>query len=203
VWTGIVGDCLVGPHVLLHRPTGNHYRDFLLHDLPELLEDVPLELRARIWYMHDGASAHFSCAVRDVSNITYHDPWIGRGGPTAGLHAHRIWILWMFTCGDTLNPLCMQLLLTTKRHFAIALRMPVKLSATCPGSLNGCGGPRWDVSMRALNPMEDILSTYYVNKCTLLAITHTLNVSGHMVKWTYFLVLVCGTRVQNLFVSFS
>jgi hypothetical protein len=40
---GIVGDCLVGPHVLPHRFTGNHYRDFLSHDLPKLLEAVPLE----------------------------------------------------------------------------------------------------------------------------------------------------------------
>jgi hypothetical protein len=39
--------------------------------------------------------------------------------------------------------------------------------------------------MRALNLMEDILSTYY--KCTLLAITHKLNASGHMLIWTFFL----------------
>jgi hypothetical protein len=36
-----------------------------------------------MWYMHDGAPAHFSLAVRDVLNNTYHDRWIGRGGPTA------------------------------------------------------------------------------------------------------------------------
>jgi hypothetical protein len=64
-----VGDCSVGPHVLPHRLTGNHYRDFLVHDLPKLLEDVPLAVRARMWYMHDGAPAHFSRAVRDVLNI--------------------------------------------------------------------------------------------------------------------------------------
>jgi hypothetical protein len=64
-----VGDGLVGPHVLPHRLTGNHYRDFHLHDLPKLLEDVPLAVRARMWYMHDGAPAHFSRAMRDVLNI--------------------------------------------------------------------------------------------------------------------------------------
>jgi hypothetical protein len=32
--------------------------------------------------------------------------------------------------------------------------------------------------------MEDILSTYY--NCTLSAITHKLNVSGHMLIWTFF-----------------
>jgi hypothetical protein len=42
VWAGIFGDCLVVPHVLSHRFTGNHYRDFLLHDQPKLLENVPL-----------------------------------------------------------------------------------------------------------------------------------------------------------------
>jgi hypothetical protein len=64
-----VGNCLVGLHVLPHRLTGNHYRDFLLYDLPKLLEDVPPAVRAQMWYMHDGAPAHFSRAVRDVLNI--------------------------------------------------------------------------------------------------------------------------------------
>jgi hypothetical protein len=83
VWVGIVGDYSIGPHILAHRFTGNHYRDFLLHDLPKLLEDVPLAARARMWYLHDGAPAHFSRAVRDVLSNTYHDRWIGWGGPTA------------------------------------------------------------------------------------------------------------------------
>jgi hypothetical protein len=33
--------------------------------------------------MRDGAPAHFSCAVWDVLSKTYHDWWIGTGGPTA------------------------------------------------------------------------------------------------------------------------
>jgi hypothetical protein len=67
-------------------------------------------------------------------------------------------------------------------------------------SLNECGVPWWDVSRRALNLMEDILDTYY--KCTFSAITHKLNVSGHMLMWTFFLVLVCGTRAQSLSTPF-
>jgi hypothetical protein len=35
-------DCLVGLHVLQHWLTGNRYQNFFLHDLPKLLEDVPL-----------------------------------------------------------------------------------------------------------------------------------------------------------------
>jgi hypothetical protein len=90
VWAGIVHDCLIGPHVLPYQLTGSHYLDFLLHDLPKLLEDVPLAVKARMWYIHDGAPAHFSHAMQDVLNNTYHDRWIGGGGPTAGLHARQI-----------------------------------------------------------------------------------------------------------------
>jgi hypothetical protein len=45
-------------------------------------------------YTCGGAPAHFSCTVWDVLNNTYHDRWIGRGGPTASL-----------PCSPDLNPL--------------------------------------------------------------------------------------------------
>jgi hypothetical protein len=44
---------------------------------------VPLAVRERMRYMNDGALVYFSRAVRDVLYNTYHDRWIGRGGPTA------------------------------------------------------------------------------------------------------------------------
>jgi hypothetical protein len=50
------------------------------------LQDCTFQLVILVIYgerMHDGAVAHFSHAVRDVLNNTYHDQWIGRGGPTA------------------------------------------------------------------------------------------------------------------------
>jgi hypothetical protein len=50
-WTGIVGDCLAGPHILPHLFTGSHYRDFLFHNLPKLVEDIPLAVRARVCMM--------------------------------------------------------------------------------------------------------------------------------------------------------
>jgi hypothetical protein len=73
VWAGIVGDFSVGLQVLPHRLIDNHYRNFFLYHLPKLLEDVPLPVRARVWYMHNGAPAHSSRAVRDVLSNTYHD----------------------------------------------------------------------------------------------------------------------------------
>jgi hypothetical protein len=121
-------------------------------------KDVPLALRARMWYINGDDSEHSSRALRDVLNNKYHDRWIGTGGRT----------LWPpllpdlnpleFYLWGHLKPLCMQLLLTIKRHFIIALQMPAILSATTLASLNGCGGPWWDVSWRKLNLAEDIFS---------------------------------------------
>jgi hypothetical protein len=78
--------------------------------------------------------------------------------------------------------------------------MPVRLSATALiyKYLNGCGGQWWDVSGRALNLMEAILSTF-----TLSALTHKLNASGRTLTWRVFLVLVCGTPAQNLLAHFN
>jgi hypothetical protein len=36
-----------------------------------------------MWDMHDSAPAHFSRAVQDVLNNTYHDQWLDRGEPNA------------------------------------------------------------------------------------------------------------------------
>jgi hypothetical protein len=63
VWTAIIGNLLVDPHVFPQRLTGNSYRHFLENDLPVLLEDLPLAIRAHMWFMHDGAPPHFSITV--------------------------------------------------------------------------------------------------------------------------------------------
>jgi hypothetical protein len=61
---------LGGPHVLSHLLTDNHCREFFLHELPKLLEGVPLAVRERMWYMRVAAPARFSRAVRDVLSNT-------------------------------------------------------------------------------------------------------------------------------------
>jgi len=83
IWAGIVGDSLIGPFVLPPNLNGNAYFNFLHDNLTDLLEDVPLILRNRIWYQHDGAPAHFSQAVRGYLDETYPGRWIGRGGPVS------------------------------------------------------------------------------------------------------------------------
>jgi hypothetical protein len=43
--------------------------------LPQLLEDVPLDKRSRMYFQHDGAPPHSPREVRNPGR------WIGRGGP--------------------------------------------------------------------------------------------------------------------------
>lgn len=81
VWCGIVGDHVVGPVVLPPRLTGHIYLQFLQNTLPGLLEDIPLETRNAMWYLHDGAPAHVTRQVRDFLNLSYPGRWIGLNGP--------------------------------------------------------------------------------------------------------------------------
>jgi hypothetical protein len=130
VWPGIVGDCLLGSHVLPHKFPGNNYGDFLLHNLPKLLEGVPLAVSSRMCYM---PPAHFIHAARDVLSNTYRDRWIGRGGPTAwpprspGLNPVDFYL-----CRH-LNSLVHAIHADKKRHFTITLWMRVRLFATTLG----------------------------------------------------------------------
>jgi hypothetical protein len=171
--------------------SADHYRDFLSHDLPNLLEGVPVY----------GTCMMVLCAVRDVLSNTCRDECVGTGGPTARPPCSSdLNPLYLYLWGHT-KLLCMQLLLTTKRRFTIAVWMPVRLSATAPPSVNGCDGPWWNVPRRALNLMEDILSTYY--KSTLSDVTHKLNVSGHKLIWTILLVWIRETRVRRFSANFN
>jgi hypothetical protein len=95
------------------------------------------------------------------------------------------------------NPLCMQLLLTMKMHFTIAMWMPVKTIRNCTGIF---------VRMRrsTMRRVEAFIESHGGHfQRTLSAVTHKLNVSGRILIWAYFLVLVYGTRAQSLSATFS
>lgn len=83
VWGGIVGDCLIGPVFLEPRLNGQNYHRLLSHTLPPLFEDIPIGIRQRMWFLHDGAPAHFSLLARNWLSQpqNYGNHWIGRGGP--------------------------------------------------------------------------------------------------------------------------
>lgn len=82
VWAGIIGNNLIGPFFLDDRLNGARYLHFLQQYLNELLEDVPLHIRASMWFMHDGAPPHFDRLVRQHLTAVFGQQWIGRGGPS-------------------------------------------------------------------------------------------------------------------------
>jgi hypothetical protein len=47
-------DMLIGPAIVEDRMTGDSYLHFLQNDLPEYLEDVPLDTRRHVYLQHDG-----------------------------------------------------------------------------------------------------------------------------------------------------
>ena len=83
IWAGILGDKIIGPVVLPRRLGGQGYLEFLQTQLPALLEDVPLIVRRDMWYMQDGAPAHWAVIVRQHLNAYFGNRWIGREGPIA------------------------------------------------------------------------------------------------------------------------
>lgn len=79
VWAGIVDTFIVGPVILPQRLNGDSYLQHIQNTVPDLLDDVPLELRGNMWFMHDGAPPHFTVAVRNFLHQEYPNKWIGRG----------------------------------------------------------------------------------------------------------------------------
>ena len=83
VWAGIVGDHLIGPYLMPSLLTGPNYTLFLRNVLPDLLDNVPIATRRRMWFQQDGAPPHYSREAREFLNERFPNRWIGRGGPVA------------------------------------------------------------------------------------------------------------------------
>lgn len=83
VWCAIIGDTIIGPFFFDNIVNGRIFLNFLVEELPPLLEDLPLNLRQNMWMQLDGAPCHFSVIVRQHMNVIFPDRWIGRGGPVS------------------------------------------------------------------------------------------------------------------------
>lgn len=83
VWAGIVNGQLIGPFILQNRLSGAIYLEFLRETLPVLLEEVNLDVRRQMFFLHDGAPPHFALEVRQHLINVFAGRWIGRGGPIA------------------------------------------------------------------------------------------------------------------------
>jgi hypothetical protein len=51
--------------------------------MPDFLADMPLIICRELYFMHDGAPAHFSLVAHRCLNRMFPGQWIGRGGPIA------------------------------------------------------------------------------------------------------------------------
>lgn len=83
VWCGILGDHILGPYELPSNLNSDAYLNFLQNGLTNLLDDVPLNLRLNMYFMQDGAPAHFAVQVREHLNAYFPHRWIGRGSEFA------------------------------------------------------------------------------------------------------------------------
>lgn len=102
----MIWNFLLGPIFFPPRLDGPAYHNFLVYMLRPMIEDLPLALRQRMWFMHDGCPAHFSLLVRNLlSRRDYFGVrWIGQGGPVSWQQWNntRIWLLF-YTNGGTGN----------------------------------------------------------------------------------------------------
>ncbi|EEZ97620.1 hypothetical protein TcasGA2_TC012954 [Tribolium castaneum] len=81
--TRILNRQLIGPHILPHRLNAEQYLHFLRDVLFELLDDVNLETRQNLWFLHDGAPCHRAHVMRNWLNTNFPQRWIGTYGPVA------------------------------------------------------------------------------------------------------------------------
>ena len=83
VWCGLIDNCVIGPYFFEEKLTGKIYADFLMYELPLLVENVSERTLLRMWFQQDGAPPHYANISRNVANQLFGDKWIGRGGPIA------------------------------------------------------------------------------------------------------------------------
>ena len=89
VWARIVRNHLVGLYLLPNTLRGSNYLVFVRDVLPQLLENIPLNIRERIWLQDDGAHPHFDRRVRNNLHATFPNRWIGMSGWYRGHLDHR------------------------------------------------------------------------------------------------------------------
>ncbi|GFT84643.1 uncharacterized protein TNCV_4197041 [Trichonephila clavipes] len=71
VWAGIIHDHLIRPYLPPRCLDGGTYVIFLQELLAVLLKSVSANIKARMWFQHDGAPAHFSADVRSALDTAY------------------------------------------------------------------------------------------------------------------------------------
>lgn len=79
VWAATLGNSFIGYHIFPGNLNGNMYYNFLDNILHDILEDIPLQIRRNMFFMHDGATPHYTRICRRWLHEHFPDRWIGRG----------------------------------------------------------------------------------------------------------------------------
>lgn len=77
---GLINGKLLGPYFYDSTLNGRRYHDFLINEHPNMLDDLPLDIRANLIFQQDGASAHNANIVRNHLNEYFPNRWIGSYG---------------------------------------------------------------------------------------------------------------------------
>jgi hypothetical protein len=85
VGAGVINKYLIKPYFIEEHIGWDQYIYFLEATRSRFLEDVPLDICARMWFHHDGAPPHFTRQLCHLLDTNYSERWIGRGGPVSWL----------------------------------------------------------------------------------------------------------------------
>lgn len=81
VWCGIIGRRIVGPIIFNNNLTSERYLNLLQGEIEDLLDDIPLNLTANMYFQQDGAPAHNAHIITNYLNNRFGNRWIGNRGP--------------------------------------------------------------------------------------------------------------------------
>ena len=81
VWCGILNDQIVGPVFFRQNLNAQRYLEMLQTFLSDYLDNLPLQVRANMFFQQDGASVHSTLEVRSWLTEVFPNKWIGRYSP--------------------------------------------------------------------------------------------------------------------------
>lgn len=64
IWAGVLGNCLIAPHISVILVSNCHHLNFLSTCLSGLLEDMTFSMHLHMWFQHIGALPHHSHEVQ-------------------------------------------------------------------------------------------------------------------------------------------
>lgn len=78
VWCGIYNCSIIGPFFFYENLNSERYLNFLQAEISNVLDNIPLQQRAELYFQQDGASIHSTRNVRRWLDETFYRRWIGR-----------------------------------------------------------------------------------------------------------------------------